>query len=253
MEKSVFEAQFCAIFAKNGLDRLCTPEIIERFWQFTDLFLTENEKTNLSAIRTPQEMIAKHYADCLLALPFLPEGASVLDVGCGGGFPSIPFAIVRPDLRITALDSTQKKIDFVGKAAKNLQLSNLQPVCGRIEEASQAHLRERFEVVTARAVANLRVLAELTLPFARVGGCLLALKGAKGAEELAEAQTALAKLGGKVETDREIPLYCPANGTPGEILAAFVAEGRHLLVIRKTSQTPPQYPRAYAAILKKPL
>ena len=256
MEYSAFEADFAAIFQKNGLERFCTPQITQTFYQFTVLFLAENAKTNLSAIRSPRDMIAKHYADCLLAEQYLPAGASVLDVGCGGGFPCIPFAIVRPDLQITAIDSTQKKIDFVKKATETLHLSNLQPVCGRIEEKAQAKLRNSFDVVTSRAVAALPVLAELTLPFAKVGGALLALKGAKGREEAAAAQSAIAKLGGKLTADDEKTLVCPAEPqetAPGTELSAWNAELRHLLLVAKEKSTPPEYPRAYAAILKRPL
>ncbi len=248
MEYPAFEAHFASIFEKNGLERFCTPEIIERFYRFTEYFLAENAKTNLSAIRTPEEMIAKHYADCLLAEPLLPRNATVLDVGCGGGFPCIPFAIVRSDLQITAIDSTQKKIDFVKSAAKLLKLDNLICICGRIEEKPQAKLRETFDLVTSRAVANLPVLAELTLPFAKTGGALLALKGAKGGEELAAAQSAIKTLGGALETDREETLYCPA-GQGSE----WVPEARRLFLIRKQKPTPPQYPRTYATIAKRPL
>lgn len=248
MEYSAFEAAFIAIFEKNGLNRFCVSEFIARFYEFTEYFLAENAKTNLSAIRTPEEMIAKHYADCLLAEPLLPQNAVVLDVGCGGGFPCVPFAIVRPDLQITAIDSTQKKIAFVQSAAKTLNIDNLSCVSGRIEEKSQENLRGAFDLVVSRAVANLPVLAELTLPFAKVGGALLALKGAKGTAELAAAQSAIAKLGGVLESDCETILYCPAGQG-----SDWQPEARHLLLIRKRSQTPPQYPRPYATILKRPL
>ena len=256
MDFATFQADFAAIFEKNGLKRFCKPQILEQFYQFTELFLAENAKTNLSAIRSPREMIAKHYADCLLAESFLPEGATVLDVGCGGGFPCVPFAIARPDLHIIGIDSTQKKIAFVEKAAKELHLTNLKAICGRIEEKEQAKLRASFDVVTARAVANLQVLAELTLPFVRVGGRFLALKGAKGAEEVAAARQAIAKLGGEVQTDAETALFCPAE-PEGQGDAAktsgWVQETRHLIQIAKTVATPAEYPRAYAAILKHPL
>lgn len=253
MEKSAFFALFREIFQKNGLERFCTDKIVGQFHHFAELFLAENAKTNLSAIRTPEEMIAKHYADCLLAEELLPENATVLDVGCGGGFPCIPFAIVRPDLRITTIDSTQKKIDFVKSATEALALLNLTPICGRIEEKAQKKLLGSFDLVTSRAVANLQVLAELTLPFAKVGGALLALKGAKGAEELAAAGPALAILGGKTELDAEKTLFCPQKDEAGAPNGDYLPEARHLLLIRKQKQTPPIYPRAYAAIVKHPL
>lgn len=255
MELAVFQSDFAAIFRKNGLERFCKPEILAQFETFTRLFLAENAKTNLSAIRTPREMIAKHYADCLLAESMIPNGASVLDVGCGGGFPCVPFAIVRPDLRIVAIDSTQKKIDFVKKAANELKLANLQPLCGRIEAKEQAHFREQFDIVISRAVANLQVLAEITLPFAKIGGALLAMKGIKGSEELSEAANGIAKLGSALEIDREAMLWCPkieAAASSDEI-GDWEPETRHLLMIRKQKATPKEFPRAYAAILKRPL
>ena len=256
MDYSVFQSDFTAIFQKNGLERFCKPQIIEQFYRFTELFLQENAKTNLSAIRTPREMIAKHYADCLLAEELLPSGARLLDVGCGGGFPCIPFAIVRPDLQISAIDSTKKKIGFVQTAAKMLNLHNLTPIYGRIEEQSQASLRGSFDLVTARAVANLQVLAELTLPFAKVGGALLALKGAKGSEEIAAAQSAIATLGGQLELGLEKSLFCPKDGEKQGTAAGttfWSEETRRLIVIRKQKPTPAIYPRPYAAILKHPL
>ncbi len=256
MDFATFQADFTAIFEKNGLKRFCKPQIVEQFYQFTELFLAENAKTNLSAIRSPREMIAKHYADCLLAESLVPEGATILDVGCGGGFPCIPFAIARPDLRITGIDSTQKKIAFVEKAAKELRLTNLKTIYGRIEEKEQGKLRGFFNLVTARAVANLQVLAELTLPFVRVGGTFLALKGAKGTEELAAARQAIAKLGGEVQADMETALFCPqeAEGQGKTTEASgWEPESRHLIQITKKSATPVEYPRAYAAILKHPL
>ncbi|MBE6530000.1 MAG: 16S rRNA (guanine(527)-N(7))-methyltransferase RsmG [Ruminococcaceae bacterium] len=257
MDYSTFQVDFMQILQKNGLNLFCRQEIIEQFYQFTELFLSENAKTNLSAIRAPREIIAKHFADCLLAVDILPEGATVLDVGCGGGFPCIPFAIVRPDLQITAIDSTQKKIDFVKKAAKILDLKNLMPICGRIEEKKQAYLRERFSVVTSRAVANLQVLAELTLPFVKVGGFLLALKGAKGSEEAETARQAIVKLGGLQKADLEKTLYCPMVEAEEQGSLAkpteWIAEARRLILIEKIQSTPKEYPRAYAAILKRPL
>ena len=112
-----FYDMYCAIFEKNSLNRFCTNEYAQKFFDFTQLLIEENSHTNLTAIRELSDIISKHYADCLLAEEFFPQSATVIDVGCGGGFPTIPLAIARPDLKITAVDSTLKKINFVEKAA----------------------------------------------------------------------------------------------------------------------------------------
>ena len=256
MEEPTFELLYCDILKQNGLDLYCKEPYIGKFEHFFHLFLQENEVTNLSAIRSPAEAIAKHIADCLLAVDCLPSGATVLDVGCGGGFPTIPWAIARPDLHMTAMDSTQKKIDCVARIVASLGLQNVKPVCGRAEDAKQKPLFASFDVVTARAVANLRVLAELTLSFVRVGGLLVALKGAQGSEEAKDAENALKILGGELESDLSRTLICPVpqkEQENGDLVAEYVAESRHILLIRKQKPTPSGYPRVYAHILKRPL
>lgn len=260
MSLSDFSTLFCKILHQNGLDRFCNDEIIGQFERFTERYLAQNAVSNISAIRTVPEIIAKHYADCLLAEEILPAEATLLDVGCGGGFPCIPLAIVRPDLKITAVDSTAKKVQFVAETAKNLHLSGLNAVCARAEspEFTQKH-RGSFDLVTSRAVASLPVLAELTLPFVRRGGLLVALKGAQAEEELKNAQNAIRTLGGTFENDRICRLFVPKKEENQAIFSengaecAFDPEERHLLLVRKTAPTDRKYPRAYAAICKKPL
>lgn len=242
INKSEFDRLFHEIFLKNQLERFCAEEIAGRFLSFTEILLEANEKFNLTAIKALPDVIAKHYADCLLAEECFPAGATVLDVGCGGGFPTFPLAIARPDLRITALDSTQKKIDFVSFAAKELGLSNVTAICARAEAPELQKYREAFDVVTSRAMARMSILSELTLPFLRVNGRLIALKGVQGKEELAEAANGIGILGGEIVEDR----FCSLKTQEAE-------ESRHLLVVVKKKQTPKTYPRQYAAILKKPL
>lgn len=240
MDESAFSVLLCEVFEKNGLSRFCTQHNIRSFYRLTELLLEANARVNLTAIREIPDIVAKHYADCLLAEPYFPIGANVLDVGCGGGFPTFPLAIVRSDLHITAMDSTQKKIDFVKYAADRLCLGQVSSVCARAETAKQ--LFSSFDVVTSRAMAKMNCLCELTLPFAKPGGALVALKGARGAEELAEAGKAIQILGGGEPTDAEMRLNTH-EGT----------ELRHILVVPKIKQTPAAYPRNYATILKKPL
>lgn len=234
---------YCNIFQQNKLDRFCNEEIAYKFFRFTELLTEENSHTNLTALREIPDIISKHYADCLLAEPHFAIGAKVLDMGCGGGFPTIPLAIVRPDLSITAIDSTQKKINFVKKAALLLELQNITPLCARAESTELRRYYEAFDLVTSRAMARLSVLSELTLPFARIGGKLIALKGAKAQAEIEEARNAIRILSGSTEvTDTEYKLLTPVE-----------TEQRHILTIKKIRKTPPQYPRNYSIITKKPL
>ena len=216
---------------------------MQQFYRFTEHLLEINAHTNLTAIREPIGIIDKHYIDSLLAMDLLPKGARMLDLGCGPGFPSIPLAIMRPDLEITALDSTSKKIDFVQKNAEILQLSNLNTVSGRAEDAKLRKELGKFDIVVSRAVARLNILCELCLPYLKVGGSLIALKGIKFEEELNEATNAIKVLGGKTINVEQKTLTTTEDQ----------AETRGIIVIKLQKEPPIQYPRAYAAILKKPL
>ncbi len=220
-----------------------TKEQIDLFYRFDALLHETNRITNLTAIRTTEEAIPKHYVDSLLGLDLFAQGARVLDLGCGAGFPSIPLAIMRPDLSITALDSTAKKIAFVQKAAEELGLVNLTAISGRAEDRALMQKLGQFDAVTGRAVAGMAVFSELCLPYVKIGGSFIAMKGAKGEEELAESGNAIPKLGGKQKEILNRTLRLPNGQT----------EARCLIIVSKAKQTPSQYPRAYAAILKKPL
>ena len=238
-----FSAEFCRIFKENGLEQFCEEQTIRTFYDFTILLTEENSHTNLTAIREIPDMIAKHFADCLLPEAHFPQNATVLDVGCGGGFPTIPLAIARPDLTITAVDSTQKKINFVQKAAKTLNLTNVTAICARAEAPELRRFRESFDIVTSRAMARMPVLIELTLPFVKIGGRVVALKGAQGAVELAESMRAIPVLGGSSSPIcNNLSLRTPTDD-----------ESRTILLVEKTKSTPPEYPRNYSVICKKPL
>ena len=154
--------------------------------------LEVNKTMNLTAIKEEKAVVVRHFLDSLTIEPFLPKNAKMLDVGCGAGFPSLPVGIFREDLAITALDSTEKRIRYVQSTAATLALPHFSAIAARAEAlAHDPQYREAFDVVTARAVAALPVLAELCLPFTRVGGSFIAMKAARGEEELSAAKAAI--------------------------------------------------------------
>ena len=164
-------ARFSAAAAAEGFE--LTARQLEQFDQYAQFLVEYNEKVNLTAITDPEGIEVKHFLDSLMLLKAveLPEGASVIDVGTGAGFPSVPAKIVRDDLRLTLLDGLNKRIVFLGELSRRLGQENT-ALHARAEEAARGELREQFDLATARAVADLRVLAEYCLPFVKVGGCL---------------------------------------------------------------------------------
>lgn len=240
----VFAGIFKTVFNKNGLGIYTDEKYIRKFYELTDTLLEANEKTNLTAIEDTKSVIVKHYADSLLAAGEFAINCSVIDIGCGAGFPSIPLAIVRPDLEITALDSTGKKIDFVKSVCDRLGINNITPVCDRAENyIVKSGKREWYDYGTARAVSRLNVLDELVLPFVKIGGKFIAMKGKDGQAELDEAQNGIIQLGGELVNIKSSILY-EENEQVG---------ARTTIVVRKIVKTPPKYPRAYAKITKSPL
>ena len=224
--------------------------------QYLELLCEWNSRFNLTAIRDPAEIVIKHFLDsltCARAVD-LACARTLIDVGCGAGFPGLPLKIAFPHLRVTLLDALQKRIGFLARVVEELGLEEVALVHGRAEDALLPQrcrvcgldepLRERFDVVTARAVASMDVLAEWTLPFARVGGVVLAMKGPDVAEEVAAARPALALLGGGEPVVTALTL--PAVG-------GMTAVSRSLVCIPKVSRTPPQYPRLPGSARKHPL
>ena len=220
-----------------------TEEQLDDFDRFAEMLDFWNGKINLTAIKDPTEMVYKHFADSLtvLAAVSMPQGASFVDVGTGGGFPGLPLLIARRDLHGVLLDSTQKKLLFVDRALNGLNLTEQgRTLHMRAEDAGRTlNLRNRFDFSVSRAVANLRELSEYCLPLTKVGGTFVALKGSKAGEELIEAKAAIKLFGGEVVDIKRFVL-----GEMGE---------RNVIVIQKTSPTPPKYPRLSAKIAKEPI
>lgn len=237
-----FSSFFDTVMALNGFSRHISPENAAKFHQLTQIMLTTNESMNLTAIKEPRAVVLRHYADSLTIEQLLPYGASLVDVGCGAGFPSLPLAICRPDLKILSLDSTAKRIRYVEQTAKALGCNNLSAIAARAEDSGKGAHREKFDVCTARAVAALPVLAELCLPLVRVGGKFLAMKARKGEEEWESAARAVARLGGKLIAKHHITLKDEAE-----------EDERIVFEIEKVKPTPAEFPRAYAKIVKNPL
>lgn len=246
MTKAEFVERYEQVFSINGLDAFRTEALADKFFRLCDFFLEANKSMNLTAIRDENGVISKHFADCLLAAKHLPAVGTLLDVGSGGGMPALPFAITHPSLLVTALDATAKKTAYIARAAEALSLPNVSVLTGRAEElgAVPAH-REVYDVVSARAVAELRILMEWCAPFLKVGGTFLALKGKNGDTELAAAENAAKELGLTLLNDETVFLAEPWGETE--------ENERRILVFRKTKRTAPKYPRRNAQIMKSPL
>ena len=205
--------------------------------EFGSAVVKQNEVMNLTAITEPDQVAKLHLLDSLTVLKAADlAGKRVIDVGCGAGFPGVPLKIACPEMKLTLLDSLGKRMNWLEQILPTLGVE-AQCVTARAEDAA-AECRESYDFATSRAVARLNILLELTAPFVKVGGAVLAMKGAAAKEELAEAQNAIRQLGLKVENVLEFPI----DGTAHSVI-----------VLRKVKPTPPKYPRRYAKIKQQPL
>lgn len=239
-------------------------KMLEKFEWLSKHIAEENKKVNITSITDEVGIATKHFADSVSVLRFdalKKENIKVADIGCGGGFPGLPIKIMRPDIDITMLDSTEKKIRYVDSTAKLLCLERINCIAGRAEDVSAKGkpLREAFDVVTSRAVARLSVLSEICLPFVKIGGYFVSMKAAAADEELLEAKNGFAKLGGKFEGCVELPFTFEAldvsdfSDEEKRQIEEFSSSRRVLVVVKKVKPTPEQYPRPWAKITKKPL
>lgn len=217
-----------------------SKEQIEQLEKYKDFLIEYNQHTNLTAIKTPEDIYLKHFYDSLILTQIIDFNnySNLLDIGTGAGFPGVVLKIAFPHLKISLLDSNGKKIEFLRQLIKKIKLNDVELINDRAEEYIQ-NKRETFDIVTSRAVSNMSIITELSIPYVKVGGYFLAMKGSNQ-EEILEAQKAIDILGGKIEINKIITL-------PKE------ESTRQLISIKKQKNTPLEYPRRYDKIIKKPL
>ena len=242
--ESVFTEKLLHVLELNKLTEFAKSETIHKLFLLTERMLEVNEHMNLTAITDIDGIILKHYADSLTASPYIDSGCSVIDVGCGAGFPSLVLAIARPDINVTALDSTAKRISYIKETAEMLDIPNITCVAARAEDiANLPDHREHYDISCARAVARLNVLCELCIPFVKPGGKFIAMK-ANADDELKEASNAIKVLGGKLQSDDRISLISDSSAEENP---------RRIICVKKMCETPKNYPRNNSQIKKKPL
>ena len=214
-----------------------TEKTLDTLCAFGEAMVEQNKVMNLTAITEPEAVAKLHLLDSLTVLAAQDlAGKTLIDVGCGAGFPGVPLAIASPETRVTLLDSLGKRMNWLEQVLPQLGV-DAQCITARAEEAVQTR-REQYDFATSRAVARLNILLELTAPYVKVGGAVLAMKGSAAEEELTEAKNAIKKLGLKLEK----VLQFPVDGASHAVI-----------VLRKVAPTPPQYPRRFAKIKQSPL
>ena len=232
------------IFSVNrGLPQI-DDEKAEKLYLLTNYMLEVNKTMNLTAIKDEKSVILRHYVDSLTISQYIGDESNLIDVGCGAGFPTLPLAIFRTDIKITALDSTTKRIEYIKDTCKLLKIDNVTAISERAETAANSEkYREKFDYATARAVASLPVLTEICLPFVRKNGYFIAMKAQKADDEIANSKNAIDKCGGELKkTVSQLLIDLESN-----------TEKRNIVIIMKERYTPKEYPRHYSKISKKPL
>lgn len=225
----------------KGLNLELNDEQIKNFYDFMNLLIEKNKVMNLTGITEPKEVILKHFVDSLTALKYVDENNSVIDVGTGAGFPGLPLKISDNSLEITLLDSLNKRINFLNEVIEYTGLDKIKTIHGRAEDFGRnAENREKYDVAISRAVAPLNILLEYMLPFVKVGGKCICMKGSNCDEEIENAKNAIKILGGQIEKLDKFTLPNSDNN-------------RTILVIKKVKKIGGQYPRNAGIPTKKPL
>lgn len=231
-----FKKDFCLYFEEEIDDNK-----IQKFYDYMNLLVEWNKKINLTAITEEKDIILKHFVDSLTVLKYIKENKSIVDVGTGAGFPGIPLAIMNDSLKITLVDSLNKRINFLNEVCSKIKLKNTKAIHSRVEEFGQDNnYRESYDIAISRAVSNLTVLAEYLLPLVKVGGKIICMKGPDIEEELKQAKSAIDILGGKFER-------CDNFCLPKSDIS------RNIIIINKIKETPKKYPRKAGTPVKTPL
>lgn len=214
---------------------------IKNFYDFMNLLIEKNKIMNLTGITEPKEVILKHFIDSLTVLKYINENDNIIDVGTGAGFPGIPLKIAENSLEITLLDSLNKRINFLNEVIEKINLNKVKTIHGRAEDFGQDFkYREKYDVAVSRAVAPLNVLLEYMLPFVKVGGKCICMKGSNCDEEIENSRKAIEILGGKIEKIKKFNLPNSDNN-------------RTIFIIKKVQKMSRQYPRKAGIPTKNPL
>ena len=239
MEKEIWQKKLKSEL--NDLNLMFHEKQLDQFYNYMNILLEENEKINLTAITDPEEIITKHFIDSLTIYKYIGNASKIIDIGTGAGFPGIPLKIINPNLNITLVDSLNKRINFINKVKNYLNLTNIDVIHARAEElAKQIKYREKHDIATSRAVASLNVLLEYLMPYVKIGGKCICMKGSNIDDELKESKKAIQILGGEIEKIEEITL-------PNTDIK------RNIIIIKKEKQTPNSYPRKAGIPSKKPI
>ena len=234
-----FKKRFLELANKININ--LTENQIEKFHKYMKLVLNWNEKINLTAITDEDEIILKHFVDSLTVLKYINENDKIIDVGTGAGFPGIPIAIMMPNVKITLLDSLNKRINFLNEVIRELDLKNIETIHSRSEDCGKDFLfREKYDIALARAVANLSTLSEYLLPFIKIDGKMICMKGSEIEEELKNAEYAIKELGGEFVLKDEFEL-------PDSDIK------RNIIIVEKVKYTPKIYPRKAGLPSKEPI
>lgn len=225
----------------NKINIEISDKQIEKFFDYMNLLLEWNEKINLTAITEPEDIILKHFVDCATILKYIKDEDKIIDIGTGAGFPGIPLKILNEKLDITLMDSLNKRINFLNEIINKLDLKNIVAIHARAEElARNKEYREKFDIATSRAVANLSTLSEYMLPFVKKDGMVISMKGSNIEEEVKNAKKAVKILGGEIE---KIDNFNLANTN----------NIRNIITIKKVVKTPREFPRKAGKPSKEPI